>query len=216
MSTKELFEALALAQTEVSAVTKDAANPQFKQVNKPGSGGYATLTAYADVARPVLSKHGLSVVTLPACGEPGGDAAFVTTLYHRAGGHIEQAFTIPFGHKRDPQGLGSCMTYARRYCLAAWLNMWAEDDDAETAMGRGDAAPAKANTRSAFVGRDISITPPPKRDAKQLIETLLNAPSVAAIESLKPDMAPHQGTPEWASILAAAKSRKDKLLTEAK
>lgn len=207
MSTKELFEALAMAQTEVSAVTKDAANPQFKQVNKPGSGGYATLTAYADVARPVLSKHGLSVVTLPACGEPGGDAAFVTTLYHRGGGHIEQGFTIPFGHKRDPQGLGSCMTYARRYCLAAWLNMWAEDDDAETAMGRGDAAPSKAKPAA----KEPAIVP-----AKKLIESLLNAPSVAAIESLKPDMAPHQGTPEWASILAAAKSRKDKLLTEAK
>ena len=207
MSTKELFEALALAQTEVSAVTKDAANPQFKQVNKPGSGGYATLTAYADVARPVLSKHGLSVVTLPACGEPGGDAAFVTTLYHKAGGHIEQGFTIPFGHKRDPQGLGSCMTYARRYCLAAWLNMWAEDDDAETAMGRGEAAPAKAKPAA----KEPAVVP-----AKQLIDKLLNASTVAEIEALKPDMAPWQGAPQWDSILAAAKSRKDKLLTEQK
>jgi hypothetical protein len=41
-----------------------------------------------------------------------------------------------------PQGLGSAITYARRYALMAMVGIAPEDDDGEAAMGRGHQQPA--------------------------------------------------------------------------
>ena len=225
MSTKELYSALAKAQSAVGSVIKDATNPhladQGKKLGKLNAGGYASLSAYLEIAKPVLLANGLSILTMPngsvtegAAPGPSTSSAglvsypstpcqlgFTSTLTHESGQSISFTFEVPLA-KRDAQGFGIALAYARRYCVSAWLNMWADDGDGEH---QAEPVPAKAATPA-----------PVLVPAKQLIETLLNAPSVAAIESLKPDMAPHQGTPEWPSILAAAKSRKDKLLTEAK
>lgn len=37
----------------------------------------------------------------------------------------------------DPQAVGSGVSYARRYTLMSMLSLGAEDDDGESAMGRG-------------------------------------------------------------------------------
>lgn len=42
--------------------------------------------------------------------------------------------------KNDPQGLGSCITYFRRYCYAAALGMVSEDDDGQTASSGDELA----------------------------------------------------------------------------
>ena len=39
--------------------------------------------------------------------------------------------------KKDPQAMGSAITYGRRYSLAAILNMAQIDDDAESSLARG-------------------------------------------------------------------------------
>lgn len=187
-----LYTALAAAQAEVEAATKGSVNPHLKN-------RYADLGSVLEAAKPVLAKHGLSVVTMPSCGEPGGDAAFTTTLAHVSGAYIANAFTIPYGSKRDAQGLGGALTYARRYCLSAWLNMWAEDDDGETAVERPGLPSA---------GAKPSAPSHPSKSAKELIEALLNAPTMAALNSLQPECVPYRGTHEWPSIEAAAKSRK--------
>jgi len=44
--------------------------------------------------------------------------------------------SAPVG-KQDAQGVGSAITYLRRYSLAAVANLAQEDDDANTAVGRG-------------------------------------------------------------------------------
>lgn len=190
----ELYKALALAQADADNATKGSVNPHLKN-------RYADLGAVLEAAKPVLARHGLAVVTLPATSE-GQDAAFVTTLYHASGEHVSTSLTIPYGAKRDAQGLGGMLTYARRYCLSAWLNMWAEDDDGESAVGR--------------TGKPASVTPAPGRTVKELVEALTNAPSVAALDSLLPECQPYRDTKDWASIAAVAKSTKERLLKEAK
>lgn len=192
----ELYKALAKAQAEAENATKGSTNPHLKN-------RYADLGAVLEVAKPVLAANGLAVVTVPSCSEANGDSAFTTTLCHSSGESMAFAFTIPYGAKRDPQGLGGTLTYARRYCLAAWLNLWAEDDDGETAVGRGGGKPA---AKPAAPGRPV----------KELIEALSNAPSLAALDALRPDCGPYRNTEHWPSIEAVAVATKARLEQEAK
>lgn len=193
----EIYKALAKAQSEVENATKGSVNPHLKN-------RYADLGAVLDAAKPVLAANGLSIVTLPAYSELGGDARFTTALYHTSGQMIAHGLSIPYGAKRDPQGLGGLLTYARRYCLSAWLNLWAEDDDGETAVGRG--GPAKPAAKPAA----------PARPVKELIEALSNAPSLAALDALRPDCGPYRNTEHWPSIEAVAVATKARLEQEAK
>jgi len=197
----ELFKALVKAQAEVENAAKGSTNPHLKN-------RYADLGAVLEVAKPVLKSNGLAVVTLPCSSDLGADAKFTTTVYHVSGESVTWDFTIPYGAKRDPQGLGGLLTYARRYCLSAWLNMWAEDDDGETAVGRPpakQASPAKPSPAA-----------PPARGHKELIESLANAPTKAALDSLLPECLTYRGTEHWSSIEAVAKARKDAILSEGK
>jgi len=45
--------------------------------------------------------------------------------------------------KDDPQGIGSLISYARRYALQAVTMICPDDDDGEAAMGRNSNAPQK-------------------------------------------------------------------------
>lgn len=207
----ELYKALAAAQAAVVGASKDAQNPFLAKKGRDGNlvegtGMYVTLSAYIEAARPVLSANGLSVITMPsAAAAPDGYIGFTSTLAHSSGEFVIRDFFIPLV-KKDAQGFGGTMTYARKYCLAAWLNMWAEDDDGESAVGRA-GKPVSASP---------AAKPAPGRTVKELVEALTNAPSVAALDSLLPECQPYRDTKDWASIAAVAKSTKERLLKEAK
>jgi hypothetical protein len=121
-----LAPALAAAQSELKAVSKDRTNPHFK--NK-----YATLDAIMDEIRPVLAKHGLSVVqgmAHPDTDVNGVVKAFVleTMLLHKSGEYLANAAVMPVA-KNDPQGVGSAITYGRRYGVSALLALATDEDD---------------------------------------------------------------------------------------
>jgi hypothetical protein len=60
----------------------------------------------------------------------------VTTLVHASGQWIKGEMPI-ITNKMDPQGLGSAITYYRRYSLAAMIGVAPDDDDdAELAQNR--------------------------------------------------------------------------------
>lgn len=131
--TAKLDAALAKAQGEIEAASKDGTNPAFKS-------RYADLTAIWTACRPALSKHGISVTQWPVHGEDGR-LHIVTRIAH-AGEWIKAHFSIPVT-KQDPQGYGSATTYAKRYTLAAALGVVAdEDDDGNAASGRHYSQPA--------------------------------------------------------------------------
>lgn len=141
--------ALAKAQGEMGPAKKDSENHFFKKK-------YADLSSVWDACRIPLSKYKLSVMQLPGKDEGG---YFVTTvLAHESGEFVTSRLHIA-PVKDDPQGLGSAITYARRYGLQAIVGIAPEDDDGEGAMNRqgskvhvdrdaqrhppDDAAPAK-------------------------------------------------------------------------
>ncbi len=122
----ELAAALSKAQGMITAEIIDAANPFFKSK-------YADLASVWDAARKPLSSNGLSIVQTTS-----GDqeiVTIVTTLLHSSGQWIRGKLQMK-PVKNDPQGIGSCITYARRYALSAMVGIAPEDDDAEAATGR--------------------------------------------------------------------------------
>jgi len=131
--TGKLDAALAKAQGEIEAASKDKTNPAFKS-------RYADLTAVWSACRPALAKHGISLTQWPIHAEDGR-LHIITRIAH-AGEWIKAHFSIPVT-KQDPQGYGSATTYAKRFTLAAALGVVAdEDDDGNHASGRN--APARA------------------------------------------------------------------------
>ena len=126
----ELGAALAKAQAVIEGALKDTANPFFKSK-------YADLSSVWDACRKPLTDHGLSVTQMPTEAENG--IGVETTLIHSSGQWISNTFTMPVS-KADAQGVGSAITYARRYALAAMVGVAPEDDDGNAAT---KAAPKK-------------------------------------------------------------------------
>jgi len=129
----DLAAALAKAQAEVGTVHKDSANPYFKS-------SYASLAAVWEATRPILSKHQLSVVQMPSHDEAG---YYVETQLMHSSGQWIRSRTYMKPAKDDPQGIGSLISYARRYALQAVTMICPDDDDGEAAMGRNNNAPQR-------------------------------------------------------------------------
>ena len=132
-SVKELNTALAKAQGELFAAKKDSINPHFKSK-------YADLASVWEACREALSSNGLSVTQMPAEFQ-NNIMTLVTRISHSSGEWLEQTMTCPVG-KPDPQGIGSCLTYMRRYALAAVVGVYQDDDDANSASYAPKERPA--------------------------------------------------------------------------
>jgi hypothetical protein len=128
-SQKELYMALAKAQAQFKVAEKDTTNPYFKSK-------YADFESIVSSCRQALSNNGLSFVQITSI-EQNGNLILITRLCHASGEYIESSYPIePI--KKDPQALGSALTYAKRYSLSALLGVVTseEDDDGEAAMCR--------------------------------------------------------------------------------
>jgi len=127
----ELVKALVKVQSELKHPKKDKDNPFFKSK-------YADLTQIVETCRPVLQENGFAVAQ--PCGvNEQGETVLITYLLHESGQFIRGELKLN-PEKNTPQGFGSAITYARRYCLASMVGIAPEDDDddAEAAEGRGN------------------------------------------------------------------------------
>ena len=119
-SIKNLAVALLKFQSEVENPKNTADNPFYHSK-------YAPLQDVLNTVRPLLSKHGLSVIQSPA-GD-GQSVSITTMLLHESGEWIEFEPLVLKAEKITPQGAGSAITYGRRYALSAVLGISSEDDD---------------------------------------------------------------------------------------
>jgi hypothetical protein len=125
----KIFQALVKAQSEMGKAKKVNDNHFFKSK-------YADLSELIEVSKDVLTSNGLAVIQSPGAS---GQAVTVTTrIIHSSGQWIEDAIALQ-AIKTDPQAIGSAITYARRYQLAALLNIAQEDDDGNSASDRHDS-----------------------------------------------------------------------------
>lgn len=119
-----LHSAMALAFSEIEAATKSANNPHFKSK-------YADIGAVIDAIKPALIKHGLFFTQHP---QPSEDGVTVETMLHHASGETMSLGSLYLpANKRDAQGFGSALTYARRYALQTAFGVPTEDDDGNAA-----------------------------------------------------------------------------------
>jgi hypothetical protein len=129
-SIANLADALSKAQAEMEGAKKDMANPFFKSK-------YADLASVWDACREPLGKHGLSVSQMPETRD--NQVIVYTILMHSTGEWLASELAMA-PTKNDPQGIGSCITYARRYALSAIVGISPEDDDGNAASGTKNAA----------------------------------------------------------------------------
>lgn len=153
----ELAKALVMVQGEMGTIPKDSTNPFFRSK-------YADLATVSGVLIPILTKHGLSVSQLCETSDKMGQSTeeftdsrsgkvtkvivpylclkVRTVLMHESGqwiaGELETAIA-----KNDPQGIGSAITYARRYSLMAIVGAVADEDDDGNAGSKEPERPSR-------------------------------------------------------------------------
>ena len=129
--------ALAGAQSKMSKAIKESTNPHFRSK-------YADLGSVMDACMSSLNDAGICVIQ--PIVEVGG-ARFVKTVFlHESGDTLECSVPLIVG-KNDMQGLGSAITYARRYGLMSMAGIAPEDDDGNAAA----KAPPKAVSPDQFI-----------------------------------------------------------------
>lgn len=133
---ENLATALAKAQGEIDDAAKGGYNPAFKS-------NYANLAAVRSVVREPLAVNDLAVVQLPRTLD--GAVEVETMVIHKSGEFIAETLRMPV-NKWDSHGIGSGITYARRYGLMAMLGIAADDDDGNVSVER---TPAPAPTKKA-------------------------------------------------------------------
>jgi hypothetical protein len=116
----KIIPAFIAFQAELPAVPKDSENPHFR--NK-----YASLGAITEAMRPHLKNHGLGYMQYMA--HTDGFQFMITRFVHTSGQWIEDDGYLLNPTKNDPQGMGSAVTYGRRYTISAFAGIISEDDD---------------------------------------------------------------------------------------
>ena len=125
----ELLPALCKAQCDITTAKKDKTNPHLK--NK-----YADLSSIQESCKAPLLKNGLMVIQDVSTEE--ASVSVCTRLIHTSGQWIEVGpLCVPLT-KRDAQGIGSAITYGRRYSMSSMLCIITDDDDdANAAVSMG-------------------------------------------------------------------------------
>lgn len=118
-------KAFVAAQKATESVKKAASNPAFKTK-------YADLAHVVEGVIPALNGAGIGVLQFPAFD--GEFVAVTTTLLHESGSSVTAVLKLR-PSKSDPQGVGSAITYGRRYSLLAMTGAAPEDDDGNAASG---------------------------------------------------------------------------------
>lgn len=160
-SIAELSKALCGVQKELKSATKDSENPYFKST-------YASLISVWDAIRALLAKNGLSVSQLTS-GVDDSSVIIETMLMHTSGEWICGSLYMPLT-KKDPQAVGSAITYGRRYGLSAIIGVCQDDDDAESAM-RGVPSANKEDVKQEQTPSKPQRGRPPS-DSKKNIDKL--------------------------------------------
>ena len=128
---------MAKAQAQMGAAKKDSNNPHFKSK-------YADLAAVLEAAKKPLGDNGLAL--LQDVTRTVGGVSITTRIAHKSGEWIEFGpLEIPLS-KMDAQGVGSAVSYGRRYAAQAALGQGSEDDDGNAIS---DAPAAVSDTKKA-------------------------------------------------------------------
>lgn len=128
---KSLYKALAKFRQQLKQPAKDGSNPYLKST-------YVTLDGVIKAVDTALEGTGLSYIQEAATAD--GLPAVRTVLFHEDGGMMASGWlSLPLKNGATPQDVGSLLTYAKRYQLAAFFGVSSDvDDDGNSASSQGD------------------------------------------------------------------------------
>jgi len=132
-TTKTIYQALIKARAEFKSAPKDVSNDYFNSK-------YADYQSVVDSIGDALIKHGLSFLQPTVYYNDKLHVA--TRIIHESGEWIECLYPVT-SIKQDAQGIGSALTYSRRYSLSTLIGVVTGtiDDDGEAAMDRKATPP---------------------------------------------------------------------------
>lgn len=157
-SIANLATAIAAAQAELKPVKKDMTNPFYRSK-------YADLASVWEALQP-YHAHGIAITQSPYLPERSGYIGLTTQLSHASGEWMAANLELPLS-KDDAQGIGSALTYARRYALGCMTGVVTEEDD-DGNMAAGVSHAPHAKTTQAVMHQS--------RVAKEKIAALMNEP----------------------------------------
>ena len=145
----QIIPALAAAKREFNIAVKDETNPFYKSK-------YADLAAIERAIGPGLTKHGLFVMQPAQPSEHVSGSVYVritTILWHESGQFLSSSADVPYMGQRgqnqkgpvqvDVHGMGSMLTYFRRYLKLAFFDIITDDDDGNRAMPPASRQPVQ-------------------------------------------------------------------------
>lgn len=124
-----IYKKLFKVTSTMDKMKKDSTNPFFNSK-------YFDVNQLIEAVRPALIAEDLLIL------QPIENGAVGTRIVDVDSGDSVEAF-LPLPDLSDPQKIGSCITYYRRYTLQSLLGIEAEDDDANVASHGYRAPQAK-------------------------------------------------------------------------
>ena len=145
---KTIYQKLAQAKKEIGAISKDSKNPFYKSK-------YFDINQLLQHVEPVMEKYGLMIM------QPIIEGKVVSLIIDvETGNDCRSEITLT--DERDPQKIGSQISYFRRYSLSSLLCLQAQDDDGNKAI------PKKPTAKKVFTKIDADAEFLKGTDAKEL------------------------------------------------
>ena len=119
MEDMNLIESLVKAQSEMTHAQLDQINPQWKS-------RFASLKSTIDAVKPALNNNGIFFMQM---SHPVDGGVGIETVFCRGEEKLSTGVVVVPVDKANAQGLGSSMTYAKRYSLALACGISASEDD---------------------------------------------------------------------------------------
>ena len=163
----KLATALSKCQSELHSAHKNDSNPHFKSK-------FANRESVWEAIKGPLTSNGLAITQTIALR--GDKPVLVTTLLHTSGQTISGEMPLIMA-RQDMQSLGAAVTYARRFSLAAMMQVVQEDLDGEDNVNRNHSVTPNSSQPTKTIKQMHDEIPPPN-DADFLgmpLESDLNA-----------------------------------------
>lgn len=138
-------------QKQIGALSKKSENPFFKSA-------YLDLNDLLNAVKPLLEAEGLILM------QPLKDNTVGTSIFAESGELLASSYLKIPESITDPQKIGSCITYFRRYTLKSLLAIAEKDDDGELA--------AKPEPKERIILTEEQFKVTMKSDAKGIANTL--------------------------------------------
>lgn len=161
---KNIMSAIGSVQQTVPALKREATGSTGKRTYR-----YTTLDKVWEASQQALKDNNLVVSQSPTTGDSNMGDFFQTTIYHTPTEEFIQETMMMRVAKDDPQGIGSAITYYRRYMLVSMLGLIVQGDDNDAS----DHKLATATQKSRIVGAVKEIFPDVQGQA-EIIQTIQN------------------------------------------